>query len=182
MGTPIKQYLVWCNIERSVMKAFLQMYDTNYQNVRVQANNITKLKIDDLIDHADWKETLREHFELMDKYERDGKKVNYEDLDFYKREHTNAPEGMKNSFTQRRIDEFLTLYKNIKKNGYAHEEGKLVKVIHTGNLTTKKKPEWRSRISKEYYRLNGKRRLIICKYLGIEEIPVSLVRVRIVQL
>jgi len=182
MGTPIKKYLVWCNIERSVMKAFLQMYQTDYPNVRVQTNNVSTVKVDDLIDYADWEETLREHYELLDRYERDGKRANYEDLDFYKREHSNAPADMKNSFTQRRIDEFLLLYRSIREYGYFKEDKKLVKAIWIKDLEIKEEPIWRSRVTENYYRLNGARRLIVCKYRGIEEIPISLIRVKVVQL
>ena len=117
MGTPIKKYLVWCDIERNVLKAFLQMFDTNYQNIRVQTNNVSKVRVDKLFDHADWAEDLREHYEVIDRYERDGIEADFADLDFWKKEHCNAPKGQKNSFTRRRVDELLSLYKSIKNSG-----------------------------------------------------------------
>jgi len=182
MGTSIKKYLVWCNIERSVMKAFLQMFQTDYKNVRVQTNNPSRVKVDELFDHEEWADMLRIHYELIDRYERDGREANYMDLEFWKIEHANAPKGIKNSFTQRRVDEFLSLYKSIKKKGYYKEDKKLIKAIWIEGFEIKEEPKWRSRITEKYYRLNGKRRIICCKYLGIEEIPISLIKVKVVKL
>lgn len=164
------------------MKAFLKMFQTDYKNVRVQTNNVSRVKVGDLIDHEVWIETLREHFELIDRYERDGRKANCMDLDFWKREHENAPSGQKNSFTQRRVDEFLSLYRSIKNSGYYKEDKRLVKAIWIRDIPIKEEPKWKSRVTEKYYRLNGARRLIVCKYLGIEEIPISLIKIKIVSL
>lgn len=135
--------------------------------------------IDDIIIEYEWNETLKEHSELIDKYKKVGRDADFTELDIYKREHDNAPEGMKNSFTQRRIDEFLSLYDSIKSNGYIKEDKRLVKLIYIGGLTRKKECEWKSRTSENYYRLNGARRIIICKLLGIKEIPASIINIKI---
>jgi len=182
MGTPIKNYLIWCNIERNVMKSFLHLFNTDYPNIRVQTNNVRRVKVDELINEEAWKDLLREHFELLDRFEESGLKGNFDDLDYWKTEYCNAPKGIKNSFVFRRINELYSLYKSIKDKGYIQEKKKLVKAIWIENLIRRRKIKYGSRVTEKYYRLNGVRRLIICKYRNIEEIPISLIKVKVVKL
>jgi hypothetical protein len=180
LGTPIKQYLIKVNIERAVMKAFLQMFDTNYQNVRVQKWEPNTVVLSDLMDDESCATELKEHFELFSLY-ADGRNE-FKKTAWWKREYENAPKGQRNSFAQRRLDELMGLYGSIRKNGYVKKSGNLMKVIDIRNLNRKIEPEWKDRVTGKYYRLDGKRRCIICKYLEIEKIIVSVIKVRIVKL
>jgi len=182
MGTPIKKYLIKQNIERNVMKAFLQMFRTDYPNVRVQKWEPNHIEISDLLDLEAIPEEWKEHCELFTLYEKEGRKADFTQTYFWTREHQNAPAGIRNSFAQRRVDEVLGLYDSIKKSGYVKKSGNLMKVIDIRPLTIKEEPKWRDRITKKYYRLQGKRRCIVCRFLKIEKIIVSVVKVRIVVL
>lgn len=182
MGTPIKKYLIWCDIERNVLKSFLHLFDTNYQNIRVQSNNVSTVNIDELVDEEAWKDLLREHFEVLDIFKENGREADYSNTDYYKREYANAPNGQQNNFTLRRIDELYSLYKSIRDNGYVKESKRLIKALWIKDLERKREVKYTQRITEKYYRLNGVRRLVICKYLGISEIPISLIKIKVVKL
>lgn len=182
MGIPIKSYLIKQNIERNVMKAFLQMFQTDYPNVRIQKWEPNHIELDDLLDLNTVKDEWKEHCELFHYYEKHGRGADFTGTNWWKREHNVAPVGIRNSFTQRRLDEILGLYDSIKKSGYVKKSGNLMKVLDIRPLTIKEEPKWKDRITAKYYRLNGKRRCLVCHFLKIKSIIVSVVKVKIVKL
>lgn len=166
------------------MKSFLHLFNTNYQNIQVTVIGLSRIKVDDLMDlsHTENKEYYDEHKEIFDIYQEHGKDADYTNTAFYKREHVNRSEGEGHSFANRRLEEALELFKSIRDTGYVRKTDKEVKVIRIEGMERKKPIKYPNRITDKYYRLSGRRRCAICKYLGIKEIITYLSRVEIVAL
>ena len=182
MAINIKKFLIWNKIDRSVLKSLLSLFKTSHDKVKVTVSNISTVKIKDIMnfDAECNSEIYNEYKEVFDLY--GSGVVDLKDTALWKREVANAPSGKKTIIPERRFKDILELYNSIKNTGFVKKSGNMVKLLYIGSLSRKNEVKYPDRVTTNYYRLSGKRRILICKYLGIEEIPVYVSKVKVVVL
>lgn len=118
------------------------------------------------------------HVALLEEFERQGvdNPDRYLDTDYWKRhtatgpwEHLRRPFGPAVKIKQRMV-EFFRLYVKIKKEGFQHDRRNPLMVTDLKGIADLK---WR------FHRCNGSHRLAIARMLGLQEVPVLMIDVRI---
>jgi hypothetical protein len=158
-------------ITPDILKDFFFMYKTNSRKVQFSEGERQLVDINKIIPQTkDWKDTIWMYKGLLGRIDRN---VPYQKSAWHKHEiHNQVPD------IQKRFNRFRELYKSIKKKGFIWQQRRHIKLLDVTKLR-RKNPIKGGRISYKYFRINGMRRILICKYLGIKKIPCRVYKVSI---
>jgi hypothetical protein len=152
------------------MKDFRYIYACHLRKIQLSEGETKQVPIEDIIPATkDWKDTIWMYRGLMKRIDRG---VGYQKSAWHKNEIHNQTKDI-----QKRFNRFKKLYRSIRKNGFELRKYKHIKLLDIRKLKPKN-PLKGGRINWKYYRINGMKRILICKYLGIKKIPCKVYHVR----
>ena len=160
-----------CGITTDVMKDFCIMFGCKPAQIKLSEGQVITERLTDIIPkNHDWEETLWAYHGLMKRIDHN---TPYQSSAWHKKEVANETKDIPGRFNK-----FKILYFSIKKSGFAFKKRQHIKLLNVSNIK-RVAPDKGGRISQKYYRINGMKRLLICNYLGIQQIPVKIYGVKL---
>lgn len=158
-------------ITQDVMKNFFHMYACTPNQVKFSEGAIKTVQLREVIpDNDDWHKTIERYDDLLDRIEAN---QSYEGSAWEKHEIHNETKDIRARFVR-----FENLYYSIKRNGFKPSKPHKVILLYIRDLK-RRTPAKGGRISYKYYRINSMKRILICNYLGMKEIPAKVFGVKL---
>ena len=170
-------------IAAGTLKNMCYVYNIRMRQIKKQGRQTKKVPVKDIImtSYGTWRnDYLQQYVEILQKYDKDGRKGDYTGTKWWTQEWADAPKNSKGQ-VKRRMTKFFNLYDSIRKRGFQRRTNNLPKLIDTSQLHISRDIRG-YRVSGKYYRLLGMKRLFIAYHLGIEEVWCRIINIRIVQI
>jgi len=167
-------------ISIDIMSEFITIFGYSFELVSINQGNPHIAVVDEIIPkNNNWDETLLRYYEILDKYAQEGRHADYTETALWKHEVDNLHPKTDMEIVKKRIMHLFNLYDSIKKRGFVRRPGDLIRLLYVKDLKPVVVLERGGRTSDTYYRINGMRRVILCKYFNIEKINCRLFKVAI---